>query len=103
MNDNKDTAIVKYDSQEITNSDNKVISAIKHIKEIITKSKGAYDLLKYRYKDNGVVLFIYGPEENSDKIIERLEQVIKKYKEKRGSLKSQSVKTESFIRKLLNG
>jgi hypothetical protein len=101
MNDNKDTAIVKYDSAEIVNSDNKVISAIKHIKEIITTSK-TYDLLRYRYKNNGMVLFIYGPSENDDKIIARLEEVLKKYKAKRNS-KPQNIKTESFIRKLLNG
>jgi hypothetical protein len=105
MSDNKETAIIKYNETEIEkSSDSKLSSAINFIKNTISKSK-SYDLLKYRFHENGLVLFIYGPSNNQDedKVIERLEDVIRKYKAKRGNRKPQAVKVDSFLRKLLNG
>lgn len=110
MSNNDNKAIIRYNrssdenNQEIEGlkqDDGKIMSAIKTIKEVIKTSK-TYDLLKYRYKDNGLILFVYGPKnENEDRVIERLETVIKKYKEKRGTRPVQKVQVESFIRKLL--
>jgi hypothetical protein len=66
----------------------KMLDAVHEIRELTIdakEKKTGFDLLCYRYKDNGLILGIYGPKENQDKIIERLEEVIKKYK-KRGIL-----------------
>jgi hypothetical protein len=64
---------------------NRMLDAVHEIRELTLtakEKKSAFDLLRYRFKDNGLVLCIYGPKENQDKIVERLEQVIAKYKKK---------------------
>jgi hypothetical protein len=67
------------------------------------KPKGIFDLLRYRFKDNGMMLFIYGPETNQDKVIARLKQVIAKYEsKKRGTYKTiQPKPASSFLKGLL--
>jgi hypothetical protein len=103
MSNNKETAIIKYDENEIEieKSDSKIANAISHIKNVIATSK-SYDLLKYKFRDNGLVLFIYGPKcQDEDRVIARLEEVIRKYKVKRGNRKPEKVQVDSFIRKLL--
>lgn len=95
------TQIVKYKEQEpaeaivVSGEDDKpvlsetdqdrMLDAVHEIRELTIEAKqkkSGFDLLRYRYKDNGLILGIYGPKENQDKIIERLEEVIKKYRKK---------------------
>jgi|SRR3984957_11515223 len=64
----------------------KMMNAVREIRELVVdakENKSAFDLLRYRFKDNGLVLFVYGPKENQDKVIDRLEQVVNKYKKKK--------------------
>jgi hypothetical protein len=55
------------------------------------KSKD-FDMLRYRYKDNEVMLVMTGPKENQDKIIARLKEFVEKYEKKNQSRKKPAKK-----------
>jgi hypothetical protein len=67
-----------------------------------------FDMLRYKYKDNEIMLVMTGPKEHQDKVIARLKEFVEKYekknKERKKPAKKYSEITSSsvnFIRGLL--
>lgn len=99
--DKTSTAIVVSEQSKEVSAPTNASGVIKKFAKIIDTYKTShkskdFDMLRYRYKDNEVMLMMTGPKENQDKIIARLKEFVEKY-EKKSETRKKPVKKYSEI------